>query len=114
MHAVDEPPANTTTAPVTVIGSLLAGTSGALVAAQVGLWIAGSMAGGVTGPSTVWVSVVMSAGMLVLGVVTFLTALLLLSQQHPTTFGRRSSAWATIGFLAMTAWAIGIPLLLRL
>lgn len=113
MHGVEEPRADSATASMTVIGSLLAGTSGALVAVQVSLWFARSMADGVTGPQTLWVTVLMSAGMLVLGVVMFLTALILLSQRHPSTCGRRTSAWAGIGFLAMTAWVIGIPLLLR-
>lgn len=113
MHAMEEPRADSAIPLVTVIGSLLAGTSGALVAVQVGLWFASSMADGVTGPQTMWVTVLMSTGMLVLGIVMFLTALALLSQRHPATCGRRTSAWATIGFVAMTAWAIGVPLLLR-
>ena len=114
MHAVEEPRADAAIASVTVIGSLLAGTSGALVAVQVGLWFATSMADGVTGPSSLFMTVLMSAGMLVLGIVMFLTSLVLLSQQHPTTCGRRTSAWAMVGFVAMATWALGIPLLLRM
>ena len=113
MNGVEEPRVDTAVSSVAVIGSLLAGTSGALVAVQMGLWFANSMAGGVAGPSTLWVTVVMAAGMLVPGVVMFLTALALLAQRHPSTCGRRTSAWAAIGFVAMSAWAIGIPLLLR-
>lgn len=110
---MQEPRADAAIPSVTVIGSLLAGTSGALVAVQVGLWFASSMADGVTGSPSLWVTILMAAGMLVLGIVTFVTALALLAQQHPSTCGRRSSAWALIGFVTMAAWALGVPLLLR-
>ena len=113
MQGVDEPGVEAAATSVTIIGSLLATTSGALVAVQVGLWFARSMADGITGPPTLWVNVALSAGMLVLGIVMFLTAMALLAQRHPSTCGRRTSAWAAIGFVAMAAWAIGVPLLLR-
>jgi hypothetical protein len=113
MLGVEEPRASSALASVTVIGSVLAATSGALVAVQVGLWLASSMADGVTGPSSLFMTVLMSAGVLMLGIVMFVTSLALLSQQHPATCGRRTSAWAAVGFVAMVAWALGIPLLLR-
>jgi hypothetical protein len=112
MQVVEDPRTDTAVASVTVIGSLLACTSGALVAVQVSLWFAGSVAGGLV-PRTLWVSLLMSAGMLVLGAVMFVTSLALLAQRHPSTFGRRTSAWAAVGFVAMAAWALGIPMLLQ-
>lgn len=109
IRGVNEP--QMTAAPgLTLIGSVLALTSGALVAVQVGLWVANSFADGVVGPQSLWVSVLMSAGMLVLGLVMFLTALVLLSQGQPTRFGRRAASWAGVGFVAMAGWAVGIPM----
>lgn len=111
MHRVDDPSANPDVRSISAIGSLLAATSGALVAVQVGLWVASRLSAGALISRSVLFTVLMSVGALLLGVVMFFTAMALLIQRYPASSGRRAIAWAGLGFVGMVAWAVVVPML---
>ena len=113
MHAVDDPRAQTAPRSISAIGSLLAATSGALVAVQIGLWVASSLSAGAPVAQSVLFSLLVSVGALVLGLIMFITAMALLIQRYPTSSGRRAGAWAGLGFLAMVLWAVVVPVFLQ-